>query len=313
MNKRWTPTDADLLRTLRERTGMDRANFARRNAVSVGQLTELEEGGEGRFYNDQIKAHTGRNLLKRLGYEPPVEVPEPASTLATAADDDQAIATEVALASPQLTPPIASLAPAQGSAPASRNTVGLWLLAGLVGLAVLYLALAGRAVVAPRPAAAPPATPVPEVIAPAPPPVPAAAAAPASNASTAPASQPAPAASAPSAPAPAVAAPASTPGSQARCGPLPAQGVAQFTSPGALRPANYVHFEAGREARVCVVDGRGQHTTADVRPGAGVSVYGEPPFTVQTRQWTDLRVFFQGARVSLDLPTPPQAVVLNAR
>ena len=63
MTQPWTETDGRLLRTLRERSGIDRANFARRNTLSVGQLIELEEGGQGRFYNDRIRAHTGHTLL----------------------------------------------------------------------------------------------------------------------------------------------------------------------------------------------------------------------------------------------------------
>jgi hypothetical protein len=50
-----------------------------------------------------------------------------------------------------------------------------------------------------------------------------------------------------------------------------------------------------------------------VRPGEGVTVAGTAPFVVHTRQWGDLRVFFQGVRVSVDAARPPEAVVLNAR
>ena len=68
MDKTWTAADSQLLRELRTATGMDRATFARRNTLSVGQLTELEDGGKGRFYSENIKAHTGRTLLTKLGH-----------------------------------------------------------------------------------------------------------------------------------------------------------------------------------------------------------------------------------------------------
>ena len=68
MDKTWTDADAKLLKQLRTATGQDRANFARRCTISTGQLTELEEGGSGRFYSESIKNHTGRTLLAKLGH-----------------------------------------------------------------------------------------------------------------------------------------------------------------------------------------------------------------------------------------------------
>ncbi len=68
MDKTWTDADAKLLRDLRMATGVDRATFARRCTISTGQLTELEEGGSGRFYSESIKNHTGRTLLAKLGH-----------------------------------------------------------------------------------------------------------------------------------------------------------------------------------------------------------------------------------------------------
>ena len=62
------------------------------------------------------------------------------------------------------------------------------------------------------------------------------------------------------------------------------------------------------DAGYVVVDGRDRHTSAVIRPGAGVTVNGEAPFTLHTRQWGELRVFFQGARVHVDTPVPPAAI-----
>ncbi|MFD0668825.1 hypothetical protein ACT80S_13980, partial [Ramlibacter sp. MAHUQ-53] len=70
MSLRWTDDDAQLLRRLREASGLERVNFARRNSLSPAQLEELEGAGQGRFYNDRIKAHTGHTLLRKLGHAP---------------------------------------------------------------------------------------------------------------------------------------------------------------------------------------------------------------------------------------------------
>lgn len=334
MTQPWTETDGRLLRTLRERSGIDRANFARRNTLSVGQLTELEEGGQGRFYNDAIKAHKGQTLLARLGYvAPPPAPPEPPADPAPQA---QAMPpTAPAAPQPETFEEQSAAAPGQpeetaeatketGTEPAEgwrapaapepafpRKAVGLALAAILV-VAGVFLARQPQPVAkeeAPPPAPALPLQPADAgasaAVADAPSP-------PAAPASAPPVQAPEPAAPAVAPAAPASATASSTVTTDARCPALPREGVTQFTPAAALRPAGYVYIEAASEARVCVVDGRDRHTSAVIRPGAGVTVNGEAPFTLHTRQWGELRVFFQGARVNLAEPSP-QAVTLTAR
>ena len=77
MDTTWTAEDARLLRELRDASGIDPAAFARRCALSTGQLAELEKGGNGHFYSERIKAHTGRRLLAKLGHVAPTPAPAP--------------------------------------------------------------------------------------------------------------------------------------------------------------------------------------------------------------------------------------------
>ena len=63
MRKTWTESDAQQLKTLREQAGIPQAAFAKRHALSVAQVRELEGGKTGSFYSEDIKAHTGRRLV----------------------------------------------------------------------------------------------------------------------------------------------------------------------------------------------------------------------------------------------------------
>lgn len=290
MQDGWTEYDGQLLRSLRERVGVDRASFARACTLSVAQLAELEQGGNGRFYNDRIKAHTGRTLLKKLGHvpEPPKPQsepePEPEPVLALAAADE-AVAPSVD-ASPVAEAPPEDTAPAEGSRRwGVRAGVGI---AAVVALGVILMPRTARdsrqVVNAPlAPSSVPVAALAPQE--------------PAASAASVASSQPAVAQ-----------APAS-----ASCDLPPRDTIAPYTPPNALRPNNYVYIESARETRVCVVDSQNRQTVAIVKPGENASVYGTPPFTVQARQWAELRVFYQGVRVTLDSPTPPSAVLLNPR
>lgn len=278
MPDHWTEADGRLLKGLREDTGQDRASFARRCTLSAAQLAELEDGGHGRFYNDRIKAHTGRSLLRKLGYQP---IPEPAHTPEHAPQPE---IEPIALSEDAVLPPIR---------PANRRPSRTLLASGL---AVVVVVAAGMTL-APGPAntarKSAEAVTVTAAAEPAPP-----AAVPA--AAPAPSDTPAP--------------PMQATASMGRCESLPpVDALAQYTPPAAFRPNTYVYVEAVAPTSVCVTDGQDRQTLAVVKPGDGVSIYGAAPFTVQTRQWNDLRVFFQGIRVTLESPVPPQAVVLNAR
>lgn len=82
MRKTWIESDAQRLRGLREQVGIPQAALAKRHALSVAQVRELEGGKTGSFYSEDIKAHAGRRLLAALGYVAPPDAPEDAEPLA---------------------------------------------------------------------------------------------------------------------------------------------------------------------------------------------------------------------------------------
>jgi transcriptional regulator with XRE-family HTH domain len=65
-SRTWTDSDASRLKALREALGWDLAGLARRSALSVSQVRQLEEGGDGAFYSPEIKCAAGRRVLERL-------------------------------------------------------------------------------------------------------------------------------------------------------------------------------------------------------------------------------------------------------
>lgn len=305
MQARWTPEDAQLLRQLRELSGADRATFARRHAMSVTQLTELEEGGMTRFYTEVIKANAGYKLLRRLGHEP-VGLPERAC--------------EMQETVPALEIPVAAPAPATFRAGRSNHSKSRWrgALMGGVAVAALAATVVGVLLAAQSDAYARVLQVVQAVVK--------------SNAALAPvvgasahqpsAVAPLPSASASAEPAIAAASMASAPEpSQAAaaapaCGPVSREGAWQYQSPVAARPGNYVHVQAAREISFCVIDSQDRQTMTTLKPGESVTVSGAPPFVIATAtataQWNDLRVFFQGLRVNIDPGLRPQTIVLNA-
>lgn len=62
----WTDSDASRLKALREALGWDLAGLARRSALSVSHLRQLEEGGDSAFYSPAIKCAAGHRVLERL-------------------------------------------------------------------------------------------------------------------------------------------------------------------------------------------------------------------------------------------------------
>jgi len=67
MNALWTEDDGQRLRASRFAAGFSESLLAKLNALSLAQLRELENGGQGSFYSPAIKAQVGRKLLRSLG------------------------------------------------------------------------------------------------------------------------------------------------------------------------------------------------------------------------------------------------------
>lgn len=114
---------------------------------------------------------------------------------------------------------------------------------------------------------------------------------------TAPASTPLTPASAARAAAPS-AAPAATPASAFECTqattPVP---QAQPRNPS--KDGGMVYLTSGRPVIVCVTDGTGALTRAEITPDQSRSFFGRAPWQVQASSLRDLQVFFQGARIPL--------------
>jgi len=169
----------------------------------------------------------------------------------------------------------------------------------------------------PSPLASPAAKPVavPQA-APAPSPasaVPATANAPAAAkpAATATANPPTAAQASPPAPPPA-SPPVNRPASPPAATPAPAAATQAFECSAAagsmpqLQPRNpskdggMVYLTSSKPVIVCVTDGTGALTRAEITPElGGQSFFGKPPWQVQASSLRDLQVFFQGARITL--------------
>jgi len=330
MRKTWTESDAQQLKALREQAGIPQAAFAKRYALSVAQVRELEGGKTGSYYSEDIKAHTGRRLLAALGYvAPPPAEPEPAAAPAptpppaspsappaeveaapalapAAAPEPESEPAPEATSEPEATPaapsepqpaavteaaaPPAASELAPATPPAARRSAGPWLLV----LAVAVIAVAVLLLTRTPGTVTVSTVTVPVNAAPAAAPVDASAPVPASDASA-----PAAAASAASA-ASVVIAGADKPALPAGCEAPGPREATQYQSPVADKPATYVHVEAMQGARVCVLDSQNQVRALVLKVGESVNVTGVPPFTIRSAQWNDLKVFFQGLRVQVE-------------
>jgi len=346
MQAPWTEEEAALLKHLREQALLTPAAFAKRHALSNGQLRELEQGGKGSFYSEDIKAYNGRKLLKALGYivpvqpEPAPEPPAPAPVAQArsfesepepppplpAAVDDPVSATEEAAQAPVLqentTPSPAATDPESGapSVPgageahardhepeAEPQDTRARSGNGAWLLAALALAAAVGVLWVTSDQRRPAPAAAPSAQPGAEPALPAA-----SNPEAAPAGAPQPAApttsSAASAQAKAV--PVAWP---AGCEPVAGSPSTSYQSPVADRPDTYVHVESLQDARVCVVDAQNRPTMLSLQPGQSNTVYGTAPFVIRSSQWQHLKVYFQGLRVQVDAGQPTEQVVIHPR
>ena len=318
MQKAWTASDEQQLKALREQTGLGQAIFAKRYALSMGQVRELEGAGSGSFYSDSIKAHTGRKLLSALGYvEPPEPPPEPIPlepqpaesepvqlaipVAPQAASSPEPSATETARTAPApaepqppVTPEFAE-DPGRDAAPQRASFV-----TPLTAVATVAVLAAVWFVTSPKPnrisgTSEPSVTPA--------------------TAAAQPASTPADVVEA-DAPAPTQA--ASVAGVAAAklpagCEPASTREPTRYQSPVADKPATYVYVESIQESRVCVFDSQNQARVAVLKAGESFKLSGTAPFTVRSAQWSDLKVFFQGLRVQLEPGAAADNVVILPR
>lgn len=297
-NKPWCPEDGQLLQSLREKAGIDALLFARNNTVSLAQLRELEQGGESSFYSPLIKRSTGVKLLRKLGYEyPPEETPAP--------PEAESLDTAPLAASPAAD--VHSAAPTTPAGPISTpNKSEFWVKApafwgiGLSTLALLVFIGPIRQMAHTGPSSTSPLVKV----------NPSVHTSTAPEAAALPPVQSAPNTTAQPAPEAAIGLPAiltvtdkpatnspSASASGLACDWQYRDTSTVFRQSEPLKPGNYVHFVAQADTTLCVLDQHNKLTTLSLAAGASKSVFGAAPFLVQTSDWQDLQVFFQGRRV----------------
>ena len=276
---KWTAEHGNLLKSLREKAGLDVGTLARKNMVSPLQVGQLEDGGESAFYNADIKFATGKKLLQALGHR----LPEQAQTLSEAPIK---VSNEVK--------PTQSL-PRNSFAITPQKT--FWLLLFLLialGLLGLYVDKSRR-----KADASPANLPAPTVTTT----VTTAAAAPSENTSTAPDALVTPANKADPAAAPlplTPTAPATTPPTQKQnstCNWNASPVEIQPTSP--RKSADYVHMQALNNGVICIRDAEQRVATLELQAGDERSIYGPAPFSVYSANLSQMKLYFQGQLIKL--------------
>lgn len=309
----WTPENGALLQQLRINAKMDIGTLAQRNMVSRIQVAQLEEGGDSAFYSPEIKRNVGKKLLAFFGHTLPsvtrstaesaikVEerAPEHLKTKAVPLKDTT-LDTQIRAHSDRLEK--------ASTQPVSKNNAGvktIGALALVTGVLVITLqgqksspstsletlasnlGVAAEKEVAPQLAASganitqtitPPTVAiettaavepdvvtknsVPEVLPPAP-----------------------------------VAVSTKLSEAAQKCAWKDAETELQAPSP--KKPAEYVYMVASKDLFVCVMDGQERVAGVSMKKGEGRSIYGPPPFKVQSTEMLNLKVYFQGQPIQL--------------
>ncbi len=307
----WLAEDGRLLKDLRTAAGLDIHEFSRTASISAAQLRQLEEGGNELFYSQSIKFQMGRKLLLKLGAdvvrvteEPVAETPSlfgfsPSPVASPSLEETLSAAPTPVLPTPEAPPQAWN----QRWVPI-LSRLGVLLLAGVFGAQLLSTnnAPSREAVQTPAPLASTPVvvntTTAPTVAA--------------SNVVAQPegtATLPATTAVIPT-PLAQATDPATSPGQLTACQWSEGPGNS-FMPRGMEKPSTYVHLVANADANICVQDRNKKITQVNLKAGEKITVRGSAPWRIQSNQWGDLAVFFQGYR----MPVPASAtwVTLNPR
>ena len=76
------------------------------------------------------------------------------------------------------------------------------------------------------------------------------------------------------------------------------------------KPASYIYVESRGDVQVCIRDARGTESAFRLAAGQSRNIPGTAPYNVRSSDWGQTRVFFQGALVRLESPTPPESLQL---
>jgi len=304
----WTPENGALLQQLRLNAKVDIGSLAQKNIVSRSQIKQLEDGGDSSFYSPEIKYQIGKKVLASLGHKlAPVMAPQQIVTAAPSAPAPQPQVVEqpdlAALKNPAMAQTTAT-APQQGDVGSNKVTMGLLLIAGLCGLA-WFLLQSGtlNEPTAPSQQVLTKAN-VPETTAAPPAPEPASVAPVAANSvnnaeatTTPPATPPATLAAPEALKAEVKVAMSSATDDAKNC--LWKDAEVELQAPAPKKAAEYVYIVAGKDSFVCVMDGNERVARLTMKKGEDRSVYGNPPFKVQSADLAQLKIYFQGQGLNL--------------
>lgn len=305
----WLAEDGRLLKDLRTSAGLDILEFARAASISPAQLRQLEDGGNELFYSQSIKFQLGRKLLRKLGADvvrvEEERVPETPSLFGFAPSPVNPPSLEESLTAA----PTPVLSHAEAPSKTWSKTwvpvlagVGVLAVAGVFGAQLLTPSPAPQRADGQKPTVA--LTPTPAITAE---PFTTSMVSPAPPVSTA--ALPAPSVVASPAPL-AVASPAAPADDTATCQWASGSGNS-FMPRGMDKPSTYVHFAVNADVSICVQDRNKRVTQINLKAGEKLTVRGAAPWRIQTAQWADVSVFFQGYR--MPVPASASLVTLNPR
>lgn len=297
----WTPENGALLQQLRLNAKVDIGTLAQKNIVSRSQIKQLEDGGDSSFYSPEIKYQIGKKVLASLGHRlAPAMAPQQVVPSAPAPQPQVVEQPDLAaLKSPAVAQATATT-PQQGDVGSNKVTMVLLLIAGFCGLAWFLLqsgtlnepkAPSQQVLTAPNVPQTVTAPPAPEPVSVAP-----VAANTVNNAeaTTTPPATPA----APEAPKAEVkVAMASATDDAKNC--LWKDAEVELQAPSPKKAAEYVYIVAGKDSFVCVMDGNERVARLTMKKGEDRSVYGNPPFKVQSADLAQLKIYFQGQGLNL--------------
>jgi hypothetical protein len=297
----WTPENGALLQQLRLNAKVDIGTLAQKNIVSRSQIKQLEDGGDSSFYSPEIKYQIGKKVLASLGHRlAPVMAPQQVVPSAPAPQPQVVEQPDLAALESPAVAQAPATTPQHGDVGNNKVTMGLLLIAGLCALA-WFLLQSGTLKEPTAPSQQVQTTAnVPETVKAPPAPEPVSVAPVAANSvnhaeatTTPPATSVAPEASKAEVK---VAMPSATDDSQ-KCLWKDTEVELQASSP--KKAAEYVYIVAGKDSFVCVMDGNERVARLTMKKGEDRSVYGNPPFKVQSADLAQLKIYFQGQGLNL--------------
>jgi len=295
-------TEATTLKSLREAAGLDIAQLAALANLSLGQVRQLEEGGDSNFYSPQIKSQSMRRVLRLLQNQNNTEDAAAQATLEQVPKSVNVIDDIIRLSEKNLKNTIdTSLVRRAGNPYKALLTVG-------AGLVVVFGLLHWQSNQSEsqktfaewvEPFTAQPVQPSGEAVEKATPVL-----AQVESAPPSPASVPAPVVSQVQPVAVAAKDQAQNDCKLLQDGPTPAAPVS------INKTGNYVYLLASKDIQVCVDDGKRVRNVINLKAGVGKTVRGSAPWVISAADMASVQVYFQGAKVFVP-PNAGQRILLK--